>query len=89
MCAVPTTSLNAPRVGDIVHYCPLPSEGSGCRAAVVTEIHIDPHLASLMVVYATGVQFVADVRVSENDTFPNDSFLDKYTPGTWHFSGHQ
>ena len=82
-------SLNPPHVCDLVHYFPLPTEGSGCRAAIVTEIHVDPHLASLMVAHPTGVQFVADVRRSVSDTFLNDSFLDKYAPGTWHLSGHQ
>lgn len=72
-----------PRVGDMVHYVPLVAEIPGCRAAVVTGLHIDPQLATLMVMHTTGVQFVADVRQAECDYA-----WEKFQPGTWHLAGH-
>lgn len=84
------TSLSAPRVGDIVHYWPTLSEMPGCRAAIVTEMHIDRHLASLMILHTTGLQFLPEVRQSESDPLAADSFAtDKYVPGTWHSAAHQ
>lgn len=77
---------NPPRVGDIVHYWPLTAEMPGCRAAVVTEIHMDPQLASLMVLHTTGIQFILEARVS---LVEHDPFTDRYEPGTWHSADHQ
>lgn len=79
-----TTVSLPPRVGDIVHYWPLLAERPGCKAAIVTEIHVDPQLATLMVVCATGVQFVQQARKAEAG-FTWDSF----EPGTWHSAEHQ
>lgn len=86
--AIAMTALvtNPPRVGDIVHYWPLTAEMPGCRAAVVTEIHMDPHLASLMVLNTTGFQFVLESRMSMTDY---DPFTESREPGTWHSADHQ
>lgn len=84
------TSLAAPRVGDVVHYWPTLSEMPGCRAAIVTETHVDPHLASLMILHTTGLQFLQGVRQAESDPLTPDTFItDKYVPGTWHSAAHQ
>lgn len=77
---------NPPRVGDIVHYWPLMAEMPGCRAAVVTEIHMDPQRASLMVLSTTGLQFILEARMS---LVEQDPFTDKYEPGTWHSADHR
>lgn len=74
---------DTPRVGDIVHYWPLLVEKPGCRAAMVTDIHYNPQLASLMIAHATGVQFLPEVRRMECDFS-----WDAYQPGTWHHAGH-
>jgi hypothetical protein len=87
--AMAQTSLHVPRVGDVVHYWPLPAEGSGCRAAIVTDIYMDTHLASLVVLHINGLQFLEEVRISENDTYLTDAFVDRYPPGTWHLADHQ
>lgn len=84
-----TTSLNAPHVGDVVHYWPMLSEMPGCRAAIVTEMHVDPHLASLMILHTTGLQFLTEVRQSESDPLSDPYVTEKYVPGTWHAAGHQ
>lgn len=83
------TSLSPPHVGDIVHYWPMLTDIPGCRAAVVTGIHVDPHLASLMVLHTTGMQFLHEVRQAQPDPLMSDPILDKYVPGTWHLASHQ
>lgn len=81
--AVTATSA-PPRVGDIVHYWPLLAERSGCKAAIVTDLHVDPQLATLIVFCATGIQFVQQARLAE----PGFTW-ETFEPGTWHVAGHQ
>jgi len=79
---MPTTVLTPPRVGDIVHYTPL--DLPGCRAAIVTEIHIDAHLATLAVLHPSGMQFLQQIRQAELE-----HLWEQYEPGTWHVAHHQ
>ena len=78
-----TANSVAPCLGDMVHYVPLMAEVPGCRAAVVTDTHVDPMLASLMVLHSTGVQFITDVRQSECEFS-----WETRQPGTWHVAKH-
>lgn len=87
--AMTATRLRPPHVGDVVHYWPLLPDVPGCRAALVTEIHVDPHLASLAILHASGVQFLLGVRQAELDPLVADPFTDKYEPGTWHEAKHR
>lgn len=79
-----TVGPRPPRIADLVHYWPLVSGSPGCRAAVVTEIHRDAHLASLAVLHPTGMEFLPEVRQAELE-----HMWEQYEPGTWHLSGHQ
>lgn len=83
------TNQSAPHIGDMVHYWPVLTELQGCRAAVVTGTHVDPHLASLMVLHTTGCQFLEEIRQAELDPLMTDPLTDKYVPGTWHVAAHQ
>lgn len=76
--------LNPPRVGDIVHFWPMLPDTPGCRAAVVTEIHIDARMATLAVLHPNGMQFLPEVRQAELE-----HLWEQYEPGTWHVANHQ
>lgn len=73
-----------PRVGDIVHYKMLMPDVPGCQAAIVTDTHLDPALASLAVFHANGTQYLPQVRHVELEYM-----WEQYEPGTWHRAEHQ
>lgn len=78
-------NVSACRVGDIVHYVPVLVSVPGCRAALVTQTHADPQVASLMVANPTSVQFQPEVRHAEVENYT----WDRYEPGTWHRADHR
>lgn len=79
-----TNNTTPPRVGNLVHYVPFAYDTPGCRAAIVTEIHIDARMATLAVLHPTGMQFLPEVRQAELE-----DMWEQHEPGTWHLADHQ